>query len=231
MLKCQWCCFFVISLFLPSSAQAQLVADTTLGREQTIINEKSDTFHIEGGSTRGDNLFHSFEEFNIQRGEQVYFHSNGAERIFSRVTGSNSSTIDGVLGSEDPTDIFLMNPNGVTFYSNADLDINGDFFVTTASSLFFDEFEFSADKPSEVDPLLTVRGDVGFSFSLPPQPILVKGMGHDLRFLGEPGFSTFSNQNTSSVITVPAASRLFFLGGDIGFNLREVDISNQPEQE
>jgi large exoprotein involved in heme utilization and adhesion len=61
--------------------------DATLGPENSTIvpdvmirGVLSD--RIEGGATRGSNLFHSFERFTIDAGRGVYF-ANPAARIFS----------------------------------------------------------------------------------------------------------------------------------------------------
>jgi large exoprotein involved in heme utilization and adhesion len=57
-------------LAVPSSAKAQLVPDTTLGDDRSQISPNVDVEGnpadlIEGGATRGSNLFHSFQEFNV----------------------------------------------------------------------------------------------------------------------------------------------------------------------
>ena len=92
--------FLVCCLMVSSSAQAQLVPDGRLGGERsrvTPIDGKTD--RIDGGALRGVNLFHSFLEFNVGDGRGAYFANPAAvQNIFSRVTGSNLSKIDGTLG-------------------------------------------------------------------------------------------------------------------------------------
>lgn len=93
---------------------------------------------ITGGAIRGRNLFHSFKEFNIGIGEKVLFLDPGVKNIFSRVTGSNSSNILGVLGVQGgDANLFFMNPNGILFGSNASLDLNGSFIASTANAIQF----------------------------------------------------------------------------------------------
>ena len=72
------------------------------------------------GAIRGENLFHSFEQFAIQSGLRVDFtNPAGIENIFSRVTGGSASEILGTLGVEGSANLFLMNPNGIVFGNNA----------------------------------------------------------------------------------------------------------------
>ena len=86
------------------SVRAQIVPDATLGAEssqvirgQQIRGMISD--RIEGGATRGANLFHSFQEFNVGAGRGAYFaNPTGIENILTRVTGGNPSEIMGRLG-------------------------------------------------------------------------------------------------------------------------------------
>ncbi|MBN3959382.1 MAG: hypothetical protein HWQ39_11190 [Nostoc sp. NMS8] len=53
---------------------AQLIPDNSLGQERSQIipiNQNND--RIEGGASRGTNLFHSFQDFNVGDGRGVYF--------------------------------------------------------------------------------------------------------------------------------------------------------------
>ena len=93
--------YSITFLFLfPSLTSAQVIPDKTLGGESSTINSIDELrSRIEGGAIRGENLFHSFEEFSVQEGLEVYF-ANREEisNIFSRVTGNNISEIFGTLG-------------------------------------------------------------------------------------------------------------------------------------
>ena len=150
-----------------SKAIAQVTPDKTLGTENSVVNSDVDSqkILIKGGATRGQNLFHSFEEFNIGEGENVYFtNPAGINLILGRVTGTNPSNILGKLGVEGNADLFLLNPHGIYFGANASLDINGSFLATTASSILFEaENQFSATDPS-LTPLLTVNVPIGLQF-------------------------------------------------------------------
>lgn len=153
-----------------SPSFAQIKPDETLGGQSSVItpNTKVDNLNadqINGGAIRGANLFHSFSEFNVGNGQRVYFASpTGIENILSRVTGNNPSNILGVLGVNGPANLFLINPNGIVFGQNAQLDIKASFFATTANSLVFgNNLKFSATHP-EAPPLLTIKLRPGLQY-------------------------------------------------------------------
>ncbi|MEN9566568.1 MAG: hypothetical protein RLZZ69_1764 [Cyanobacteriota bacterium] len=63
-----------ILVFSPSQALAQVILDNTLGDESSVVNTRDATSeNIDGGAIRGQNLFHSFEEFNVGEDRGVYF--------------------------------------------------------------------------------------------------------------------------------------------------------------
>jgi filamentous hemagglutinin family protein len=113
---------------------------------------------IDGGASRGGNLFHSFSDFNIGDGQRLYFaNPTGIQTIFTRVTGNTLSNINGTLGVDGAASLFLLNPNGILFGQNARLDLQGSFVGTTANSIRFgDQGTFSATNPQAV-PLLTIQ--------------------------------------------------------------------------
>ncbi|AFZ01966.1 filamentous hemagglutinin N-terminal domain-containing protein [Calothrix sp. PCC 6303] len=146
--------------------QAQIIPDSTLANESSQINSNvlikgSNAEQINGGATRGSNLFHSFSEFNIKDGQRVYFaNPSGVFNILTRVTGGNASSIFGTLGVDGSANLFLMNPNGILFGQNASLDIRGSFVGTTANGLQFgNQGVFSATNP-EAPGLLTINPSV-----------------------------------------------------------------------
>ena len=172
----------ILTLWLPSfrvknsQLLAQITPDTSLNSENSVVvpgtekNMPADI--IQGGAERGTNLFHSFSEFNVNQGQQVYFEDRGFQNIFSRVTGNNPSNILGTLGVLGNADLFLINPNGIIFGQNAQLDIKGSFIGSTADSLIFDNnFAFSASNP-EVPPILTINIPLGLQYGLEPGKIV-----------------------------------------------------------
>ncbi|MGF1491201.1 MAG: filamentous hemagglutinin N-terminal domain-containing protein [Microcoleaceae cyanobacterium] len=162
---------------------AQIIPDGTLGSESSVVIPDQaiqgiNSDRIDGGAIRGNNLFHSFQEFNIDEGRGVYFSNpDGIANILSRVTGENISNISGILGVLGNANLLLVNPNGIVFGPNARLDVNGSFFATSADGVVFNnEFEFAASNP-DAPPLLTIDIPVGLNLRNDPGPITVQGEG------------------------------------------------------
>ncbi|MDZ7958687.1 MAG: filamentous hemagglutinin N-terminal domain-containing protein [Aulosira sp. DedQUE10] len=194
--------FFILSLFLLASTpvKAQITPDNTLGAEassitpNTLINGANADL-INGGAQRGNNLFHSFTEFNINDGQRVYFgNPSGIQNILSRVTGGNASNILGTLGVNGNANLFLINPNGILFGNNASLDIRGSFVGTTANGVQFgNQGNFSATNP-QAPPLLTVN----------PSALLFNQINQN------------GIINRSRQLAIPGS--LYLIGGDITFD-------------
>ncbi|KAM3091836.1 filamentous hemagglutinin N-terminal domain-containing protein [Phormidesmis sp. 146-35] len=153
------------AIVLANPVLAQLSGDNTLGTNispdavvRGILSNQ-----IDGGAIRGANLFHSFREFNIGDGRGVYFSNpSGIQNIISRVTGVSRSDILGTLGVLGNANLFLINPNGIFFGSNARLDVNGSFVGSTASgATFADGTQFSTTDSS---PTLTISTPLGLQF-------------------------------------------------------------------
>jgi len=61
------------------------------------------------GQQHGGNLFHSFQNFNLNSSESAIFSGpNNVQNILSRVTGGNPSNIDGLLRSTIPNADFYF---------------------------------------------------------------------------------------------------------------------------
>ena len=97
----------------------------------------------EYGKQSGTNLFHSFEKFNLHSGESATFSGpDTVNNIISRVTGGESSWIDGTIKSTIPdANFYFLNPSGVMFGPNSSLDLGGSFHVSTANYLKLGENE------------------------------------------------------------------------------------------
>jgi filamentous hemagglutinin family protein len=165
-------------LLFPSAVSAQIIPDNTTSTrliQNTLINRD----RVDGGLIRGNNLFHSFQEFNINTGRSVYFtNPTDITNIFTRVTGNNPSNINGTLGVSGKANLLFMNPNGIVFGSGSSLDVKGSFLGITASAInFADGTQFSVSNPQSTS-LLTVSVPVGLGFGSNSGSITVAGTGH-----------------------------------------------------
>ncbi|MDJ0594592.1 MAG: filamentous hemagglutinin N-terminal domain-containing protein [Pleurocapsa sp. MO_226.B13] len=170
------------SCLFATATLAQITPDNTL---DTQVNSQGNVAEITGGQTRGDNLFHSFQDFSVATGSEAFFNNaDNISNIFSRVTGGNVSQIDGLIRANGSADLFLINPNGIIFGENASLNIGGSFLASTAESILFEEGEFSA---TDLDPppLLTINQPIGLG--LPDNPAAIVNRSVAPRLEVEPG--------------------------------------------
>jgi filamentous hemagglutinin family protein len=141
-----------------NSAIAQISPDGTLPNNSNVTINGS-TFNINGGTQFGQNLFHSFQQFSLQKGDTAAF-NNAAniQNIFGRVTGGSVSNIDGLIRANNPANLFLINPSGIVFGPNASLNVGGSFVGTTANAIQFGtQGFFSATNREAPSPLLTIN--------------------------------------------------------------------------
>ncbi len=177
------------------NALAQVIPDTTLGNEGSTVISTPDGVRLEGGAVRGTGLFHSFSDFNIDQGQQVYFtNPAGITNILTRITGNQPSAIDGTLGVNGPANLFLLNPNGIVFGEAAQLDIAGSFTATTVDSLWIDGYEFSTVQPDVPSPLLSLNVAPGIQYGASTRNSLLENRG---------------------ILAVDPQQNLTLLGGDV----------------
>src|SRR3954465_4722604 len=154
----------LVALLAAGPVQAQIVTDGSLGPRVSLSGGQIE-IGANLGSRRGDNLFHSFEKFGIATGQSATFTGPGdVKNVISRVTGGEVSNIDGKLASKvGQADLYFLNPAGVMFGPNAQLDVPGSLHVSTAHELHFaDGSRFSAiDKAGSG---LTVAPPEAFGF-------------------------------------------------------------------
>jgi len=128
--------FFILLHSMSLGSYAQITLDGTLGPAGPLSGPDY-RIGSDLGKQNGNNLFHSFAQFNINTGETAAF--TGPEtvsNIIARVTGGNPSLIDGQLRSEIPgANLFLLNPGGLMFGPNSSLNIGGSFYTSTADYL------------------------------------------------------------------------------------------------
>ncbi|MEQ8964003.1 MAG: filamentous hemagglutinin N-terminal domain-containing protein, partial [Coleofasciculus sp. C2-GNP5-27] len=167
-----------LTLFNPT-VQAQLIPDDTLGTENSIVSPQGARDLIEGGAKRGSNLFHSFSEFNVNVDQRVYFaNPDGIANILTRVTGDNRSNIFGTLGVDGNAHLFLLNPNGILFGNDAQLDVAGSFVASTADGIKLgNDGVFRATNPQDSQ-LLAIQPGVLFLDALRQQQAEIRNQGN-----------------------------------------------------
>ncbi|MEM9271809.1 MAG: filamentous hemagglutinin N-terminal domain-containing protein [Cyanobacteria bacterium P01_F01_bin.143] len=177
-------CIFSQGIFLSSAARgadlfeiAQVIPDNTTN---TTVDVNGSDFTINQGDRAGNNLFHSFNDFSVPTNGSAFF-NNSADivNIFSRVTGGNTSNIDGLLGANGTANLYLINPAGIIFGEGARLDIGGSFFGSTADSIIFDDGELSATDLAN-PPLITINAPIGLSFRDNPRDITNRSVADDI---------------------------------------------------
>ncbi len=160
--------FLLLVTFSSLSVDAQVVRDGTIGPDRTVQPDLIDgRFDIteDMGERSGNNLFHSFEQFNIGEGEQAFFSgSTTIENVISRVTGGGVSQIDGVIGSTiDGANLFLINPSGVVLGPNAQIQVGGSINLSTGTLVFSDGQVFAVSS-GQVSPILSSASPSSFGF-------------------------------------------------------------------
>ena len=190
-------------MFLLSPASAQIRPDATLPND-TVVQPKGAKSRILGGTQAGSNLFHSFQQFDLATGSTAFFDQNPAiANIFARITGGQASNISGVIQANGAANLFLINPRGILFGPNAQLNIGGSFLATTANSVLFPGGQvFSATPQTQSVPLLSINRPLGLAFDSHPGDIVVRRSPADRRS-SPPG------------LTVPPGNTLSLLGGEV----------------
>lgn len=188
-------------------------------------------YNITGGTRPGggENLFHSFGQFNIPTDNianffnGVSFDLNGAAlppglqtaNILARVSSPNPSAIFGTLQTTgfNDTNLFLMNPSGIVFGPNAALNVGGSVTFTTADYLRLSNTNgpagvFHAD--TAASSILTSAPVAAFGFATStPAAIAVQGSrlsvsnGEALSLIGGNRGFDYIDRDTGRSATVP----------------------------
>ncbi|MHC0068619.1 two-partner secretion domain-containing protein [Nostoc sp. UIC 10890] len=205
----------VYNLLTNAPCRSQIIPDSTLPNN-TSIKLENNTRIIDKGTTVGGNLFHSFKEFSIPTGSTAYFNNSmDIENIIGRVTSNSASSIDGLIRANGSANLFLINPNGIVFGQNAQLNIGGSFISSTANSIkFADGFQFTG-RDSQTTPILTISTPIGLQFANNSEAIRVEGIGHSV--IGS-RFSPAVGQNASTGLRVQPTKTIALVGGNVILN-------------
>jgi filamentous hemagglutinin family protein len=103
----------------------------------TVVMPNGQQFDITGGTQAGANLFHSFQQFGLSQGQIANFLSQpNIQNILGRVVGGDPSVINGLIQlTGGNSNLYIMNPAGVIFGSNASLNVPASFTATTANGI------------------------------------------------------------------------------------------------
>ena len=164
----------------------------------TVVNQSGKRIDISGGKTSVDgvNLFHSFSRFGLSSGQNANFLANPAiQNILGRVTGGDASVINGliqVIGGH--SNLFLINPAGIIFGPNAQLNVPAAFTATTANAIGFGNGWFNAFGPNQYAALGGTPNAFAFTMSQPGAIVnagdLAVGQAQSLVLLGGTVVST-----------------------------------------
>ena len=164
-----------MGILIGSPIHADVVFDGSTGPIGSLIGDM--TIDEGWGTRQGNNLFHSFQVFNVNTGESLTFTSNFAgatNNVIARVTGGTRSLINGPLTMAIPgASLWLINPSGLVFGEAGVVDVQGSFYATTADYLLLDDGgRFSADLDDASGTILTMGNPVSFGF-LNPAPAAI----------------------------------------------------------
>jgi filamentous hemagglutinin family protein len=171
----------------PRVVQAQSVVAAP---GSTQVQQTQNQYTITGGSQSqdGTNLFHSFQQFGLTQAEVATFLADpNVRNILGRVNSSNPSVIDGLLQVHNSdANLFLINPSGILFGPNAQLDLSGSFMATTAEAIRFGDRWLTADQSGDYSQF---GGDpTGLGFGAPGAIVnagdLVVASGQSLSLVG-----------------------------------------------
>lgn len=128
-------------LAISSAAFAQtnpsIVPTNDLGTKVSSPINNPQLINITGGTQAGANLYHSFQQFGLNQGQIANFLSNpNIQNILGRVVGGNPSVINGLIQvTGGNSNLYLLNPAGIIFGSQASVNVPAAFTATTANGI------------------------------------------------------------------------------------------------
>lgn len=203
-MKLYYKAIFLIYCLIPLTTSAIVITDGSLGNKVTLSgSEYKITSNL--GKQVGSNLFHSFEQFNLDAGETALFSGDlDIQHVISRVTNNKPSYINGTIHSILPNaDLYFINPAGIIFGEHANLDLLGSFYASSADTLHLsDGGEFNA--------------------RFPHLSLLTTAPVKDFGFLTD---TPASLQLIDSYLNVPIQQNLALIGGDL--NLQHANLHSE----
>jgi filamentous hemagglutinin family protein len=218
-----------LSIAAPEMLVAQAIApDNSTNTQVTVQGNRLD---ISGGSRSADgaNLFHSFLRFGLDGNQVANFQvTPELQNVLSRVTGGDASYINGLIQmTGGNANLYLINPAGILFGPNVQLNLSAAFTATTATSVGFGNQLFQSAGSNDYSRLVgnpdswIWSGNAGAIFN--GGNLAVKP-GQDLTLLGGTVVSTGNLSAPGgrlTVVAVPGSNRLRLTpaGGLLGLEL------------
>jgi filamentous hemagglutinin family protein len=195
----------LVGALLPAAVDGQITIDGSL-RPNTAGPLTGPNFVIgaQVGRQVGNNLFHSFGQFNVGAGESATFTGpSSISNVIGRVTGGQASSINGLVDTRTfmpSANLFLLNPAGIMLGPGAALNVGGAFHFTTADYVCLGSQRCLNDPAAgkffanpNAASVLTVAAPAAFGFLGPPTgSIVVEGSvltadpGQTMSFVGGP---------------------------------------------
>ncbi|WP_310423433.1 filamentous hemagglutinin N-terminal domain-containing protein, partial [Chamaesiphon sp. VAR_48_metabat_135_sub] len=206
-----WLLLVWMALFVPGlslSARAQIT-----GSNGTSVSTSGNTIDIKDGQPGGNNLFHTFGQFNVNTGQTANFVTTpNIVNVLSRINGGSPSVIDGKIQvSGSNANLFLMNPAGMVFGAGASLNVPGSFTATTANAIEFGNGNwfnaFDGVTPNNYSALIGNPTGLGFASGVQPGSIfnaanLTTTPGKSITLVGGTVISTGTIKTEGGNITI-----------------------------
>ena len=222
------------------SQTTNIRSDGTLG---TVVTHPGDghVFDITGGTLGGKNLFHSFGDFSVGSGDVANFSNNNGvvvQNILSRVTGENPSAIFGTIRTTNfgTANLFLLNPAGIIFGPNVQLDVKGNTLFTTADFVKIGDLTFTAGTTAAEAAVLSDPHITTFGFSqrnssevVLNQSLLEVAEGHTVSIIaGSVSIEGDEGSGTNQGVRAPGGHITIVSVGTLGDSNRSgtVELSN-----
>jgi filamentous hemagglutinin family protein len=227
---------------------AQSITPATDGTN-TLITPNGNQFDIHGGSLSGDgaNLFHSFQQFGLNIDQIANFQSHpNIQNILGRITGGNPSVINGLIQvTGGNSNLFLMNPSGIIFGPNSQLNIPASFAATTATGIGFgnnlsfnasgtnnyttlvgepSQFIFNINQPGSIINAGSLQVETGKNLSLLAGTVINTG-----NLTAPQGNITIASVPGSSLVRISQPGHILSLEIDPNATPAEIHLLSVPE--
>ncbi len=200
---------------------------------QTTVTTQDQFVQIEGGVQIDNNLFHRFESFSLESGSTANFTTAPLiQSIISQISGGNASYINGVLqvsGSE--ANFYLINPSGVLFGPDAQLNLGGNLTATTADRIEFGDAWLDVEKTQDYSALTESPSAYQFSVERPGSVVnqgnLEVSNSQSIQFVGGDVVNTGTLTAPAGEVTLSAVPGESLIRLDAAGALLSVEVATE----